>query len=91
MSAKWQPFYSDLQYVNCRYFEDDEEDSLENLEYQPAPGSPSATFEERHGDGGGGGGQHDSEDDPLDAYMAGIQVGEKNSENGEPGVGLLVE
>ena len=43
------------------YFEEDEE---EPLPYKPAPGSPSARR--------GGGGGSDSEEDALDAFMAGI-------------------
>ncbi len=39
----------------------------EDLEYQPAPGSPSL-------DAGKGNASSDSEDDPLDAFMAGIEV-----------------
>ncbi|XP_064613626.1 ATP-dependent RNA helicase DDX42-like [Liolophura sinensis] len=48
-----------------QYFEDDDEDG-ENLEYQPAPGSPSFT----HGEDGN---VSDESDDPLDAFMAGIE------------------
>ncbi len=51
----------------CSYFEDDEEVNPEDLEYQPAPGSPSL-------DAGKGNASSDSEDDPLDAFMAGIEV-----------------
>lgn len=49
-----------------RYFEDDDEDG-ENLEYQPAPGSPSFTP-------GEDGNASDESDDPLEAFMAGIEV-----------------
>lgn len=45
------------------YFEDEEEQSTQKLEYIPAPGSPSYQ----------GGNQSDDEEDPLDAFMAGIE------------------
>lgn len=49
----------------CSYFDDDNE--ADNVEYQPAPGSPGP--ENEHGK------RDDSDsDDPLDAFMAGIEV-----------------
>ena len=54
-------------YFLFRYFEDEGED-LENLEYQPAPGSPSA---DRNVDNSPA--SSDS-DDPLEAFMTGIKV-----------------
>ena len=52
-------------YFNCSYFDD--ADEAENAEYQPAPGSPGADKEGNQKD------DSDS-DDPLDAFMAGIEV-----------------
>lgn len=45
----------------CRYFE--EEDEEDNMAYQPAPGSPG---EEKN--------EESEEEDPLDAFMADIEV-----------------
>lgn len=68
----------DINYGNLRkrpkteeeYFEqDDDEDKRGQLAYQPAPGSP--TWNER--DHGGRRQSSDSEEDPLDAFMAGIE------------------
>lgn len=50
----------------CRYFEDDDEDATPALAYIPAPGSPTRLEMEVKKD-------EDEEDDPLDAYMAGIE------------------
>ena len=50
-----------------RYFEDDDEEEGVNdpaCEYQPAPGSP----------GPEGGDASDASDDPLDAFMASLEV-----------------
>ncbi|XP_034937557.1 ATP-dependent RNA helicase DDX42 [Chelonus insularis] len=52
------------------YFEDDDEPPAPALEYIPAPGSPSydlMTNEQKKSDS-------DSEEDPLDAFMAGIDA-----------------
>ena len=49
------------------YFEEAETEDPADLEYIPAPDSPSHQAE------GGGGGDSDS-DDPLDAFMQGIDV-----------------
>lgn len=49
----------------CRYFE--EEDEEDNMAYQPAPGSPG---EEKN--------EESEEEDPLDAFMADIEVKPKN-------------
>lgn len=46
--------------IYIRYFDDDEE-PVPELAYIPAPGSPSAQQDE------------ESDDDPLDAFMAGIE------------------
>ena len=53
--------------LGFRYFEDDEEGNADDLEYQPAPGSPTLEKQDQ-------GDSSDSEDDPLDAFMAGIEV-----------------
>ncbi|XP_071446281.1 ATP-dependent RNA helicase DDX42 [Hetaerina americana] len=60
------------------YFEEDDESTTtttSNLEYIPAPGSPS--FQQKE--------ESDSEEDPLDAYMAGIenQVKKQSTSNSE--------
>ena len=48
-----------------RYFDaDDEDHRIPDLEYQPAPGSPSANKQS----------DSDDSDDPLEAFMAGIEV-----------------
>jgi len=48
----------------CRYFdEDDEANNTPALAYIPAPGSPSHPANK----------DSDSEEDPLDAFMAGIE------------------
>lgn len=49
----------------CRYFE--EEDEEDNMAYQPAPGSPG---EEKN--------EESEEEDPLDAFMADIEVRHEN-------------
>lgn len=51
----------------CRYFDEDDEHPAptSTLEYIPAPGSPS--YEAPKND------SSDSEEDPLDAFMAGIE------------------
>ncbi|VDO89980.1 unnamed protein product [Schistosoma curassoni] len=46
-----------------------EDDDTNNLEYQPAPGSPAATKRPDQADV-----QSDDSDDPLDQFMAGINV-----------------
>lgn len=54
------------------YFDDDEEeDKTGNLEYIPAPGSP--TLEQRKQSSRVDNISEDSEEDPLDAFMAGLQ------------------
>jgi len=59
-----------------RYFEDDEDDqkTLAELEYQPAPGSPTlermnAASNEKEDDS-----SSDSSDDPLESFMADIEA-----------------
>ena len=55
-----------------RYFEDDDEDAGGgDLEYQPAPGSPGRTRSSAAADS--------DSDDPLDAFMAGIDVSSTSS------------
>jgi ATP-dependent RNA helicase DDX42 len=55
--------------VFYRYFEDDEEEAVPDLAYIPAPGSPTRVEMTKK--------QQpvtaDDDDDPLDAYMAGIE------------------
>jgi len=61
-----------------RYFEDDDDDqkTLAELEYQPAPGSPTldrmnaAAANQRPDDDS----SSDSSDDPLDSFMADIEA-----------------
>lgn len=58
-----------------RYFEDDDEAQTSALEYIPAPGSPTYDLmkkKEAKQDS-------DSEEDPLDAFMAGIEAEVKKS------------
>lgn len=52
----------------CSYFEQEDEVKIqEDLEYQPAPGSPSyVKKDENHSDS--------DSDDPLEAFMSGIDV-----------------
>ncbi|KAB0793879.1 hypothetical protein PPYR_13499 [Photinus pyralis] len=50
------------------YFDDEDDESTPTLAYIPAPGSPTHVIEEKN-DGAG----EDDEEDPLDAYMAGIE------------------
>lgn len=65
------------------YFEDDEEESgTADLPYIPAENSPTRQQMQSGGESGGGGGGgggggekgSDSEDDPLDAFMAEVEV-----------------
>lgn len=49
-----------------RYFEEEEEPESSSLEYIPAPGSPTAKPSLASQDS-------DDEEDPLDAYMSGIE------------------
>ena len=59
-----------------RYFEDDDEEvkNLNDLEYQPAPGSPTlermASGRQKDSDDS----DSDGSDDPLEAFMADIEV-----------------
>lgn len=52
------------------YFNDEEEPEDE-LEYQPAPGSPAAEGKKPFDNNGA---ESDDSDDPLDAYMQNIEV-----------------
>ena len=60
-----------ISWDTFRYFEDDDETNADELEYQPAPDSPVLN---RDGDGGNRGSDSDASDDPLEAFMAGIEV-----------------
>ncbi|CAB1438728.1 unnamed protein product [Pleuronectes platessa] len=53
------------------YFEDDEEDSSNNVDLPYIPAENSPTRQQMQSGGGGGG--SDSEDDPLDAFMAEVE------------------
>lgn len=70
------------------YFDDDEDVSKDpmsstssQLAYIPAPGSPSNQLIDKKGNGSNRGkqGDSDSEEDPLDAFMAGIDAELKHS------------
>ena len=52
-----------------RYFEDDDEIPTSSLEYIPAPGSPSYDLIEKKQQKR----ESDSDEDPLDAFMASIE------------------
>jgi len=62
----------------CRYFEDDDDDqkTLAELEYQPAPGSPTldrmnaAAANQKEDDDS----SSNSSDDPLESFMADIEA-----------------
>lgn len=54
----------------ARYFDDDEDATSSTLEYIPAPGSPS--YEEHMKKKAKA--NSDSDEDPLDAFMAGIEA-----------------
>lgn len=53
--------------ISHRYFDDDEEEVIPDLAYIPAPDSPTRIEMDRKKQ------QDEEEDDPLDAYMAGIE------------------
>lgn len=53
-----------------RYFEDDDELPSSSLEYIPAPGSPTHDLMKKSTTKD----ESDSEEDPLDAFMAGIDA-----------------
>ncbi len=57
--------------ANCstRYFEDDEEESSSNVDLPYIPAENSPTRQQMQSGGGS-----DSEDDPLDAFMAEVEV-----------------
>lgn len=58
--------------MNFRYFDDDEDTATSSaLEYIPAPGSPSY---EEHQKKNRKKESSDSDEDPLDAFMAGIDA-----------------
>jgi len=58
-----------------RYFEDDDDDprSANDLEYQPAPGSPTLDRMKAAGKNNKDSSDSDS-DDPLESFMADIEV-----------------
>ena len=65
-----------LYFLCGRYFEDDDDEqkTLSELEYQPAPGSPTlermnASTNQKDDDS-----SSDSSDDPLDSFMADIEA-----------------
>lgn len=64
----WQYLFCILHsfLANCRYFEEDDEAESSSLEYIPAPGSPTGKPSLTQQDS-------DDDEDPLDAYMAGIE------------------
>ncbi|KAF7994572.1 hypothetical protein HCN44_004044 [Aphidius gifuensis] len=64
------------------YFEDDEDAQTSSLEYIPAPGSPSYDRMKNESKNN----ESDSEEDPLDAFMAGIdaEVKKNNKKLQEP-------
>ncbi|XP_028131448.1 ATP-dependent RNA helicase DDX42 isoform X1 [Diabrotica virgifera virgifera] len=66
------------------YFDDDEEETVPDLAYIPAPGSPTRLemMQKKN--------VEDDEDDPLDAYMAGIeqQVHRESLQKSEPTQGI---
>ena len=66
--SKWLTFLGFF----FRYFEGDDDDNIntsavkgDDMEYQPAPGSPSYKAPGESGE---------ESDDPLDSFMAGIEV-----------------
>lgn len=54
-----------------RYFEDDDDAQTSTLEYIPAPGSPTYDLMNKNEKKIN---ESDSEEDPLDAFMAGIDA-----------------
>lgn len=64
------------------YFEGDDEEDQDGLEYQPAPGSPSLDKDKSQEDD-----DEDDEDDPLEAFMAGIEKEVKQQEKVTKGKG----
>lgn len=67
-----------MVWTNCyRYFDDDEEDKNDDLEYQPAPDSPTRDKGSKHDKPATADNDDvdtDASDDPLDAFMVEIQV-----------------
>lgn len=53
----------------CSYFEDDEEEASSNVDLPYIPAENSPTRQQMQAGGGS-----DSEDDPLDAFMAEVEV-----------------
>jgi ATP-dependent RNA helicase DDX42 len=70
-----------IYFIIFRYFDDDEETATSStLEYIPAPGSP--TYEEHMRKNQKQ--DSDSEEDPLDAFMAGIDAEIQKSKVADP-------
>lgn len=67
------PHYKTLSVLfSSRYFEDDEEESSSNVDLPYIPAENSPTRQQMKAGGGS-----DSEDDPLDAFMAEVEVGKE--------------
>ncbi|KAG5899771.1 hypothetical protein JTB14_006106 [Gonioctena quinquepunctata] len=67
LSAAWGGTSRKRAATEDEYFEDDEEEVIPDLAYIPAPGSPTREEMEKKRQ------IEEEEDDPLDAYMAGIE------------------
>ncbi|XP_023029336.2 ATP-dependent RNA helicase DDX42 [Leptinotarsa decemlineata] len=67
LSAAWGGTSRKRAATEDEYFDDDEEEAVPDLAYIPAPGSPTRIEMERKKQ------IEEEEDDPLDAYMAGIE------------------
>lgn len=59
---------------SSRYFEDDEEESSSNVDLPYIPAENSPTRQQMKAGGGS-----DSDDDPLDAFMAEVEVGKERA------------
>ncbi|CAH1180372.1 unnamed protein product [Phaedon cochleariae] len=67
LSAAWGGSSRKRAATEDEYFEDDEEELVPDLAYIPAPGSPTRIEMDRKKQ------MEEEEDDPLDAYMAGLE------------------
>ncbi|KAJ8981175.1 hypothetical protein NQ317_017268 [Molorchus minor] len=65
LSAAWGGTSRKRAATEDEYFDDDEEEAIPDLAYIPAPDSPTRIEMEKK--------KEDDEEDPLDAYMAGIE------------------
>lgn len=70
LSAAWGGSSRKRAATEDEYFEDDEEEVVPELAYIPAPGSPTYVQQQQQKQEEQ---QADDGDDPLDAYMAGIE------------------